>query len=631
MSDSDSDSDDLGLDEGVVNIVKVGSEDGSDADDDGGKGLTRMGSRSKQALRMRINPTVTEGEAEDDSDDSDDSDYSDLMEDDASATEGGGGLKDVTDILDDVLGLNEETVVKIDDELEAFSDADLDSDNDDDVADKIVSVDSGSLRSPPSTPLSSGRRLMAFGSPPSGSLGPSAGGGTKSGSAPGYAGVDIARAHMSQANPILQLTMASAEVQGKRSTMEDRSIALVSVGAALGDEIGPDSAAGVSAVPADSAAAQGGSDARTTTVRKAPATSYFGVYDGHNGQECSQALQDSLHLAVWEAVRSRVDSKGVAEGLREAFLAVDDDYTLGSVEKEKQNAGKYMFCGSTAVVALVREEPVDEGEVYLPEEIADRRKAEQNLPESEVKRIHLGDGRVLVPVLYVANAGDCRAVLSRSGRAIDLSEDHKPSSAEEKARIEEAGGWVHNGRLHGVLGVARAFGDAEHKHLKEKSWGKEFKADPLTADPDVHVEAVGPRDEFLVLACDGLWDVMSSQQAVNYVRRCLRRSHDLQEAAEGLVSKAIARNSADNVSVIVVAFNQRWCAPGMGSFVSTRETAQSAGTPKEAAGGSGGIASSADGADSGGATSDNSPAAMAGGGGSDSDSDSDEEEGLEEW
>ena len=84
-----------------------------------------------------------------------------------------------------------------------------------------------------------------------------------------------------------------------------------------------------------------------------------------------------------------------------------------------------------------------------------------------------------------------------------------------------AGGWVHNNRIHGVLSVSRAFGDVEHKRLKTKSWEKEFVSDPLIATPEIQSERLGEDDEFMIIACDGLWDVMTSQQAVNFVRRRL--------------------------------------------------------------------------------------------------------------
>ncbi len=160
-------------------------------------------------------------------------------------------------------------------------------------------------------------------------------------------------------------------------------------------------------------------------------------------------------------------------------------------------------------------------------------------------------------VLYIANAGDCRAVLSHKGVAVDLTKDHKPREPSEKERIKAAGGWVHNGRLNGILGVSRAFGDVEHKTLKEESWGKDFSDNPLTAEPEVTAVMLHEDDEFLIMACDGLWDVMSSQHAVNFVRRYLAtKNRDVQAASSALVSKAIALNTVDNVSCMVIALNQ---------------------------------------------------------------------------
>jgi hypothetical protein len=115
-----------------------------------------------------------------------------------------------------------------------------------------------------------------------------------------------------------------------------------------------------------------------------------------------------------------------------------------------------------------------------------------------------------------------------------------------------------------VLAVSRAFGDIEHKVLKERYLEHAFAADPLIVAPDIRVHTVRPRDEFLILACDGLWDVLSTQQAVNFVRRKLRDpavAGDVQRAAELLVQKAIALSSVDNVSAFVIALGQPPGAP----------------------------------------------------------------------
>ena len=117
--------------------------------------------------------------------------------------------------------------------------------------------------------------------------------------------------------------------------------------------------------------------------------------------------------------------------------------------------------------------------------------------------------------LVVANAGDSRAVLCRSGIAVPLSEDHKPALPSESARIEAAGGWVTpQGRINGNLNLSRALGDLKYKQDKQAPPSAQI----ITAEPDVRVHTLTADDEFLVLACDGVWDIMSNQQAVDFVR-----------------------------------------------------------------------------------------------------------------
>merc|ERR1712004_455450 len=109
--------------------------------------------------------------------------------------------------------------------------------------------------------------------------------------------------------------------------------------------------------------------------------------------------------------------------------------------------------------------------------------------------------------IWCANLGDSRAVLSRDGRALALSLDHKPDRDDEAERIESAGGFVSFRRVLGRLAVSRAFGDAEYKTGKGGS-------EPLViAKPEIRVEKVTANDEFLLLGCDGLFDVFGSQEA----------------------------------------------------------------------------------------------------------------------
>jgi protein phosphatase 2C family protein 2/3 len=150
--------------------------------------------------------------------------------------------------------------------------------------------------------------------------------------------------------------------------------------------------------------------------------------------------------------------------------------------------------------------------------------------------------------MIIANAGDCRAVLGRRGRAIEMSKDHKPNCTSERIRIEKLGGVIYDGYLNGQLSVARALGDW---HMK----GPRGSACPLSAEPELQETHLTEDDEFLIMGCDGLWDVMSSQGAVTMARKELMLHNDPERCSRELVREALKRNTCDNLTVIVVCFS----------------------------------------------------------------------------
>lgn len=150
-------------------------------------------------------------------------------------------------------------------------------------------------------------------------------------------------------------------------------------------------------------------------------------------------------------------------------------------------------------------------------------------------------------LLMVTNAGDCRAVLCRKGEAIDMSQDHRPIYPSERRRVEESGGFIDDGYLNGVLSVTRALGDWDMKLPKGSP-------SPLIAEPEFRQVVLTEEDEFLIIGCDGIWDVMSSQHAVSLVRRSLRRHDDPEKGARDLVMEALRMHAFDNLTVIVVCF-----------------------------------------------------------------------------
>ncbi|XP_052208112.1 probable protein phosphatase 2C 39 isoform X2 [Diospyros lotus] len=140
--------------------------------------------------------------------------------------------------------------------------------------------------------------------------------------------------------------------------------------------------------------------------------------------------------------------------------------------------------------------------------------------------------------LVVANVGDSRAVICKNGVAKQLSVDHEPSK--ERKNIENRGGFVSNfpgdvPRVDGQLAVARAFGD---KSLKEH----------LSSEPDVSMETVDDDAEFVILASDGIWKVMSNQEAVD----CIKHIKDAKSAAKHLTEAAVERKSKDDISCIIL-------------------------------------------------------------------------------
>jgi len=149
---------------------------------------------------------------------------------------------------------------------------------------------------------------------------------------------------------------------------------------------------------------------------------------------------------------------------------------------------------------------------------------------------------------YIANAGDSRAVLCQDGVARRVSTDHKPDLPSESKRIKELGGTITTtvdasgkvtSRVCYQLAVARALGD--------------FQLEPfITALPEVQGPYSLQADNcsFMIMACDGLWDVVSDQEAVSLIASI----DDPEKAALKLRDTALDKGSEDNVSVVVIQF-----------------------------------------------------------------------------
>merc|ERR1711990_414541 len=137
---------------------------------------------------------------------------------------------------------------------------------------------------------------------------------------------------------------------------------------------------------------------------------------------------------------------------------------------------------------------------------------------------------VLISPKYVifSNCGDSRGVLSGNGEPVLVTLDHKPSNPPERERIQNAGGNVMIQRVNGSLAVSRALGDFEYKNVE----GKGPKEQLVSPEPEFYMKLREPEiDEFLVLACDGVWDVMTNEELVNFVSARMRITDDLEAIA----------------------------------------------------------------------------------------------------
>ena len=258
-------------------------------------------------------------------------------------------------------------------------------------------------------------------------------------------------------------------------------------------------------------------------VNKKQSVAIFGVLDGHGGVECSSYVGDELPAKITSFMKN---GNTPEEALHNSYLDIDKDFLKG-----------YSNAGSTANCLLF-----------------------------DYK----------TNIAYIANTGDTRAVLCRSGRAIDLSVDRKATDPEEIARVIKEGGFVSKGRVMGSLAVSRAIGDSQLKNISKKG---------RILIPDPEVTKYKPKmcicqnnqnldtfndgicmDEFIIIATDGLWDVLSSQAAVDLIRDLMQKnsllsndeidmkilSSSLSKISNSVADHAVASGSQDNVTVMII-------------------------------------------------------------------------------
>lgn len=243
--------------------------------------------------------------------------------------------------------------------------------------------------------------------------------------------------------------------------------------------------------------------------------SFFAIYDGHAGSGVARyCAQHLLHHITGSReftglLEGRLDTPAAVETVRRAirngFLNIDErmrsDAALAENDMDRS--------GSTAVALLVSPWHV-----------------------------------------YLINCGDSRGVLQRGRSEHFCTEDHKPCNPRERERIQRAGGSVMVQRVNGSLAVSRALGDYDYKCVDGKGPTEQL----VSPEPEVTVIERSPRDEFAVLACDGIWDVMSNEELCAFVRSRLEITDDLELICNMVADTCLYKGSRDNMSIELVCF-----------------------------------------------------------------------------
>uniref|UniRef100_A0A2K5J098 protein-serine/threonine phosphatase n=1 Tax=Colobus angolensis palliatus TaxID=336983 RepID=A0A2K5J098_COLAP len=243
--------------------------------------------------------------------------------------------------------------------------------------------------------------------------------------------------------------------------------------------------------------------------------SFFAVYDGHAGSRVANYCSTHLleHITTNEDFRAAGKSgsalelsvENVKNGIRTGFLKIDEYMRNFSDLRNGMDRS-----GSTAV-----------GVMISPKHI------------------------------YFINCGDSRAVLYRNGQVCFSTQDHKPCNPREKERIQNAGGSVMIQRVNGSLAVSRALGDYDYKCVDGKGPTEQL----VSPEPEVYEILRAEEDEFIILACDGIWDVMSNEELCEFVKSRLEVSDDLENVCNWVVDTCLHKGSRDNMSIVLVCFS----------------------------------------------------------------------------
>ncbi len=306
----------------------------------------------------------------------------------------------------------------------------------------------------------------------------------------------------------------------------------------------------------------------------------FAVFDGHGGSFASQFCGENLVRTLmeqeeWSAYlklrkisssdkdlcrHSAFGVKLVKSALNKTFLSLDAKLKDAQRGRrfdqlfELQNILSIALGKNNGIQECFRQGSLDNTMINSFSKVPP-----PSLTGTNVQLERSGTTGVIVFVtphhIICANAGDSRAILARNGVALPLSFDHKPSNDVEAVRVDKSGGFVKNGRVDGELAVSRAFGDFSYK--KNDSQSSSDKHLRVSAVPDILVHTRDAlRDEYIVLACDGIWDRLTNRDCAKLVRKLIQDEGetDIGLVCEEVIDTCLELDSRDNMTCCVVAF-----------------------------------------------------------------------------
>ena len=272
-----------------------------------------------------------------------------------------------------------------------------------------------------------------------------------------------------------------------------------------------------------------------------PKVSFFGIYDGHGGKQCSEYLRDNLHKFISNDISF---PENIPQAIKNGFLYAEKDF-LNNYALSKDSECIIDKSGSCAIILLIVDNKI-----------------------------------------YIANCGDSRAIMSINNELREITIDHKPNFPNEKKRIYENGGQVYQSQtpinsnnnnnninnneqyligpyrvFPGRLSVSRTIGDVEAKNVN-------FGGNPnvIIAEPDIYIYDLNKENiDFFIMGCDGIFDQLSNKDVFDCAWMIFNNSHQIikeynnvhtqcGKIVDFILKSAMVRKSFDNITCLIIAF-----------------------------------------------------------------------------